>query len=271
MLTIDEAQSWLEECMDKLPPGIVDELNGGVNLLPDRREDADGLLTMGMYIVDACGRRVELYYGSFQESLADAPEEELRQELDKTLRHELTHHVESLAGDRSLEKWDERQREELLSDFAPLDARSVLFVDWDDASLAPLCSALFQKKCREGDRPFRCASAGLREASRVEKHCAAAAEELGLSLADHRPRLADADLLRDFDAVLCLSLEAARELAERFPDFEEKIMCLGYTDYAPPRLGLKSLWRTLARGLSAEVDNLMEDMTEGCDDSDQKR
>lgn len=272
MLTFEEAAVWLDSCMEKLPKEIFKDLNGGVNLLPERREDSDGLLTMGMYITDWCGRRVEIYYGSFEESFAGADDEEIRRELDKTLRHELTHHIENLAGDRSLEKWDEEQREVMLNDFAPLEAKSVLFVAENDASLAPICQELFQKSCREKGLSFRSGSAGIESARKVEPKCAAAAESLGVSIEAHCPRIADGALLEEYEAVLCLNGNTADALAERFPQYREKIMCLGYTDYAPPRLGLKPLWMALGRALCGEVENLIGDMTGDYeDDRDPKR
>jgi len=261
MLTFDEAAAWLDECMDKLPKGIFARLNGGVNLMPDAEYDEDGLLTMGMYIRDYMGRRVEIYYGSFVESMADATDDEVRSELEKTLKHELTHHVETMAGDRSLEKRDEREREELLNDFAPLDAQSVLFVDRDDASLAPLCEAVFRKACQEKGLSFASDSAGLSAAKQVDKKCAAAAGDFGVNMSAAVPKAVTAQLLENFDAVLCLSKDIATELAEAFPEYEEKIMCLGYTDYAAPRFALKSLWTAMCRAMEKEVENLLGDMT----------
>ena len=123
MTTFEEAAKMLDEAAESLPPEIFERLNGGVNLLPARRTDQNGLLVMGTYNVNAMGRYVEIYYGSFRSLYRDAPPEKWRRELTKTLKHELTHHVESLAGDRSLEKWDERHVAELLSGLAePLRA-----------------------------------------------------------------------------------------------------------------------------------------------------
>ena len=256
-MTIDEAWDWLECCMQRLPREIFNGLNGGVNLLPDRREDADGLLTMGMYIVDETGRRVEIYYGSFEEAFAGEPEHRLRRELDKTLRHELTHHIEDLAGDHSLEKWDEVHREELLTAYEPLEVQSILFVDHDDAGLAPLCCALFQRLCQQQGKSWNPASGGLREAMLVNRRCAAAGESLGVHIAEHRPVVIDRELLSRYDVVLCMSAAAARQLAAYFPEFEEKIMCLGARDHLPPRLDLKWTWKNAGQQLNEELELLL--------------
>jgi len=111
---IETAERLLNEEAEKLPAEIYRELNGGVNLLPELRRDADGLLLLGLYHHNVMGRYIELFYGSFRAAHPDADEKRLRQLLGETLRHELTHHLENLAGDRSLEKWDAEHRAALL-------------------------------------------------------------------------------------------------------------------------------------------------------------
>ena len=61
MVTFEEAAAMLDEAVDALPQEIFNKLNGGVNLLPARRTDENGLLVMGMYFVDQMGRHVEIY------------------------------------------------------------------------------------------------------------------------------------------------------------------------------------------------------------------
>ena len=265
MLTFDEAAAWLDTCMEKLPKGIFARLNGGVNLMPDAEYDEDGLLTMGMYIRDYMGRRVEIYYGSFAESMADSGDDEVRAELEKTLKHELTHHVETLAGDRSLEKQDERERKDMLGEFAPLAAKSVIFADKDDAAFAPVCDAMFKKACGEKGLEFISASAGIAPAAARDKKCAAASESFGICLSG-APRKIDEAMIDSYEAVLCLNKDIAASLAEAFPQYEEKIMCLGYTDYIAPKLAFKSTWVGLCRALEKEIENLIGDMTGAYDD-----
>ena len=72
MVTFEEAAAMLDEAVDALPQEIFNKLNGGVNLLPARRTDENGLLVMGMYFVDQMGRHIEIYYGSFKERFAAA-------------------------------------------------------------------------------------------------------------------------------------------------------------------------------------------------------
>ena len=124
---IETAARLLDEEAEKLPAEIYRELNGGVNLLPEARRDASGLYTLGLYHYDAMGRYIELFYGSFKKTNPEADEDSLRQLLGETLRHELTHHLESLAGDRSLERWDEEHRAQLLRGLYDEDVNTPLF------------------------------------------------------------------------------------------------------------------------------------------------
>ena len=110
VLSFDEVGEILDELAEKLPQGMFQSLNGGVLLLEDEVPDPENgpdLYILGEYCVDEMGRYINIYYGSFAALFFDEPREVWEEELDITLRHELTHHVEGLAGERSLELKDE--------------------------------------------------------------------------------------------------------------------------------------------------------------------
>lgn len=110
VLSFDEVGEILDELAEKLPQELFQSLNGGVLLLEDEVPDPENgpdLYILGEYCVDEMGRYINLYYGSFAALFFDEPREVWVEELDTTLRHELTHHVEGLAGERSLELKDE--------------------------------------------------------------------------------------------------------------------------------------------------------------------
>lgn len=110
VLSFDEVGEILDELAEKLPQELFQSLNGGVLLLEDEVPDPENgpdLYILGEYCVDEMGRYINLYYGSFAALFFDEPRQVWVEELDTTLRHELTHHVEGLAGERSLELKDE--------------------------------------------------------------------------------------------------------------------------------------------------------------------
>ncbi len=207
MVTFEEAGRILDEAVEALPEEIFKELNGGVNLQPETRMTDDGRYLMGLYHHDTMGRWVEIFYGSFCALYGDIPPERFREHLVETLHHELTHHIEGLAGDRTLERWDEEQTE-LWREGAPLKAESVLFVDGDG------------RLARQADELFR--DAALSRALKVRSGWCALGEATEV-------------LLERYEAVLCMTMDQAEALAARFPAADEKILCLGEKDILPDR------------------------------------
>ena len=263
MLTFEEAGAVLDEAMEALPEGIFRELNGGVNLQPSARRGEDGAYIMGLYHHDAMGRWIEIFYGSFLALYGDIPAAQFREHLDATLRHELTHHVESLAGDRTLEKWDEEQkalREALAGEsWEALDTGSVLFIDEDDCDLAPITALLFAMLANKACPEVRSASAGLKAGDGLTPEAVKAAANIGVDISGHVPQTVTEQFLDCFDAVLCMTLLQADTLALRFPGREEKIMCLGETDIFPPKH--KMLWGNTVKRLKREAEALIEELT----------
>ena len=112
MFTIEEINEMLDEIAAELPEGVFRELNGGVSLLDETKrstkDPGGGLYTLGEYRRDQMGRYIVIYYGSLMAVYGNSPDKKMRKHLRGVLTHELTHHLESLAGDRSLEKEDEK-------------------------------------------------------------------------------------------------------------------------------------------------------------------
>ena len=111
MFTIDEINNMLDEIAAELPEGIFRELNGGVSLLAETKKSikdpAGGLYTLGEYRRDQMGRYIVIYYGSLCAVHGKSTYSKMRMHLKDLLTHELTHHLESLAGERDLEIEDE--------------------------------------------------------------------------------------------------------------------------------------------------------------------
>lgn len=120
MITIDEAWDILEEAAGELPEAFYDSLNGGVSLVPEckRHPGSDDLYVLGEYHDEpmGMGSYIVLYFGSFQRVCAGWSYDAIQQELRKTLRHEFTHHIESMAGVNDLARRDEEDLEEYLDE-----------------------------------------------------------------------------------------------------------------------------------------------------------
>ncbi|MEG0379707.1 MAG: metallopeptidase family protein, partial [Eubacterium sp.] len=114
MMDIEQFEEVLNEIAESLPKAFYEELNGGILLLPEakRHPKAKGndLYIMGEYHQAAImGRYIVIYYGSFQNVYSHLSDNALRVEMEKTLKHEFRHHMESRAGIRDLEIIDRMQ------------------------------------------------------------------------------------------------------------------------------------------------------------------
>lgn len=114
MITIDRFSTLLDDLAAALPAPVFDRLNLGIGVVehakPDRRAARDAqVYILGEYRVHpVMGRGIVLYYGSFKRVYGHLGEAALRGEMDRVLKHELTHHLEHLAGSRELEHEDAR-------------------------------------------------------------------------------------------------------------------------------------------------------------------
>ena len=108
MLTFEKTQEALDQFVDELPPEIFKGLNCGVALIPDTTFDESGLLILGQYHVEpyGLGRYVTIHYGSIATAHGHLSPLEFKEKVKDVLHHELTHHLEHLAGDTSLEIQD---------------------------------------------------------------------------------------------------------------------------------------------------------------------
>jgi len=108
MISLEEMEIMLDEITLEFPRDIFVKLNGGVVLLPQTKRNmkikSGNMLILGEYHSGGnMGRYIAIYYGSFQRVFGHLGEELLKKQLIKTLKHEFTHHLESLAGERDLE------------------------------------------------------------------------------------------------------------------------------------------------------------------------
>ncbi len=114
MMDIERFSTLLDELAAALPQAVYHRLNLGIGVVArakkEHRAQTAPVYILGEYRVHpVMGRGIVLYYGSFQVVYPHLEEPALRQEMDRVLKHELTHHLESLAGSRELEQEDARR------------------------------------------------------------------------------------------------------------------------------------------------------------------
>ena len=93
---LDKLRIFADEAAEELPQVFYRELNGSDPKKP--------LLVLGEYRNSPqMGRSIVLYGGSILRSYGNLPDEKLKAEVRHILRHEFTHHLESLSGTNDLE------------------------------------------------------------------------------------------------------------------------------------------------------------------------
>lgn len=110
---MQQLQRLSDEVAGELPREFYEKLSGGIALTDAMKFHPQSvpqkpLLILGEYRNDRnLGRSIMLYGGSILRTYGHLPEPALKDELRRIIRHEFTHHIESLCGERGLEIWDE--------------------------------------------------------------------------------------------------------------------------------------------------------------------
>jgi len=108
-MELDEFTEFADELVNtEVPPVLLKELNLGIVVLPQEKDDGEYLI-MGEYITEEIGSHIILYYGSFAEALQGEPREVWEENIRETIMHELQHHIEDLAGNEKLARQEMRE------------------------------------------------------------------------------------------------------------------------------------------------------------------
>ncbi|ACB85688.1 metallopeptidase family protein [Natranaerobius thermophilus] len=108
-MNIDEFTEFADHVLDKeIPQVLLRELNLGVCVFPEAKEE-QGYYIMGEYVVNEMGKHIALYFGSFQAILDGESLTTWKEEIRDTIKHELQHHIEALAGEETLAKFEEEE------------------------------------------------------------------------------------------------------------------------------------------------------------------
>ena len=120
MISIDEMEIMIGEIVKELPHEFFEYLNGGILLLPEVKMHYESrnndLYILGEYHQDRImGKYIKIYYGSFSRLYKRINNEQLREKLRGTLKHEFRHHLETLSGEKDLQIEDKKKILEYLN------------------------------------------------------------------------------------------------------------------------------------------------------------
>lgn len=101
-----------DEAAREIPEELLMHLHGGISMsdrskLHKSSDPHKPLYILGEYCnSSSIGRHIILYGGSIDRTYGTLSDDALKKELDRIIKHELTHHWESLSGLRDLEIYD---------------------------------------------------------------------------------------------------------------------------------------------------------------------
>lgn len=89
---------------NEVPTILLKHLNLGIQVSNKKKKDDEekNYYIMGEYIQDITGNQIVLYFGSFQYFLRGKHLDVWQKEIMDTIKHELTHHIEAMAGQEEL-------------------------------------------------------------------------------------------------------------------------------------------------------------------------
>lgn len=109
-MNIEEFTEYADYILNnEVPEPLLRDLNLGVIVLPETKRDEDSYV-LGHYSVSRIGRHIALFHGSFRAVLGRAGRSVWEEHIRETIKHELRHHAEALAGDEVLAKEERREK-----------------------------------------------------------------------------------------------------------------------------------------------------------------
>lgn len=109
MYDFEYIANMLDDIVDNMPDEILKELNG-IFLVDQIKHNpkipSENYYVMGEFCNSNLGHSIDLYYGSIIRIYGHLPPDELKIRLKEIVKHELRHHLETLAGCDDLVRLD---------------------------------------------------------------------------------------------------------------------------------------------------------------------
>jgi protein-tyrosine-phosphatase len=149
-------------------------------------------------------------------------------------------------------------------------ARSFLFICFGNIMRSPMAEALFHKSMKESQLSMCASSAGLHAVAGTlpDPRALTVAEEMEVSLSNHRAQLLTPELAAQADVILCMDYQNTAELLALYPSHREKILMLSafakdnrrHGEIPDPYLGNLDATRDCYAFLQLCVDGLTSDL-----------
>lgn len=111
-LRLERLRKLADEAAREIPEELLMHLHGGISMSDKSKLHKSSDPNKPLYILgeycnsSSIGRHIILYGGSIDRVYGTLSDDALKKELDRIIKHELTHHWESLSGTRDLEIYD---------------------------------------------------------------------------------------------------------------------------------------------------------------------
>jgi len=136
--------------------------------------------------------------------------------------------------------------------------KKILFVCTGNTCRSPMAEGIFNAFASAEGLEIRAESAGINPTSpqKPSVNALLAAKEYGADISAHRAVRVDEDKVAESDAVLCMTYGHQMVLERMFPQYAEKIMCLGSSDISDPYGGDEEVYRRTAAQIAREIRKL---------------